>query len=116
MAFSVIVILQTSLGFVSSSSAGAEVWLLPLMVGAALLATAAVSLGFQAGFFVFFFFFSNRAPMIEEEEPAAERRALSATMMVTQKVLNGKYEDEIFYEVDKNIFSGMESFIKKFDN
>ena len=54
--------------------------------------------------------------MIEEEEPAAERRALSATMMVTQKVLNGKYEDEIFYEVDKNIFSGMESFIKKFDN
>ena len=77
-------------GFVCSSSGGAEVWLLPLMVGAALLATAAVSLGFQAGFFVFFFFFSNRAPMIEEEEEdEGERRALSATMMVTQKVLNG---------------------------
>ena len=83
-----IVILQTLRGFVCSSSAGAEVWLLPLMVGAALLATAAVSLGFQAGFFVFFFFFSNRAPMIEEEEPE-ESRALSATMLVTQKVLNG---------------------------
>ena len=83
-------ILQTLRGFVCSSSAGAEVWLLPLMVGAALLATAAVSLGFQAGFFVFFFFFSNRAPMIEEEEEdGGERRALSATMMVTQKVLNG---------------------------
>ena len=62
---------------------------MPLMVGAALLATAAVSLGFQAGFFVFFFFFSNRAPMIEEEEGEGERRSLSATMMVTQKVLNG---------------------------
>ena len=86
-----IVKLQTLRGFVCSSSAGAEVWLLPLMVGAALLATAAVSLGFQAGFFVFFFFFSNRAPMIEEEEGEGEgeRRALSATMMVTQKVLNG---------------------------